>query len=321
MTTAISGKSVKSTKSKPLDIAGKWRMSGHSTEVGRFEWEAILILYRKRPQNSGTLEWRQTKGANAGAHRQGNWTFNGKTLALRWLTTHGTVEHPERQEPVHPEKLGISSKNLVAALQKRGLNLKELGIDPKKPVIDLKRLVLKLKKMQINPKDFGINPRKVFPPPLKRVQTVWTSSYVTPRFIKEGTYTVEYALPGVWEAEKIVSQTSPLLKGKWKMMGHSHLKEYWEAKLTLHARGGLEWKQVKGAITTGTRKGFWSYDGQTLKLDWYAPGGGQTEWLASTITGQAISNGRYTVDQGVPGDWWAEKLSPNCCSVKNKSPI
>ena len=56
---------------------GNWKMGGYQVNVPRSAWEAALILRANR-----TLSWKETKGANVGAKREGRWTVCDGTLLM-----------------------------------------------------------------------------------------------------------------------------------------------------------------------------------------------------------------------------------------------
>jgi len=64
------------------NLAGSWKMAGHQT--GFNDWEADLAL-----NSGGTLSWTETKGANVGATRNGNWQFDGTTFTMSWTSPLG----------------------------------------------------------------------------------------------------------------------------------------------------------------------------------------------------------------------------------------
>jgi hypothetical protein len=65
--------------SEQINLAGKWLMSGRQYNVDRSDWEADLLLYE-----DGTLTWKETKGANVGAVRQGTWSFDGQKFEMSY---------------------------------------------------------------------------------------------------------------------------------------------------------------------------------------------------------------------------------------------
>ena len=65
--------------SKKIDLSGNWRMSGRQTNVERSSWEADLVLHK-----NGTLNWKETKGANVGATRTGKWSYDGKLFEMSY---------------------------------------------------------------------------------------------------------------------------------------------------------------------------------------------------------------------------------------------
>jgi hypothetical protein len=60
-------------------FAGTWLMDGRQASVQRSAWEARLEL-----RANGTLTWKETKGANVGAQRDGRWELEGSALHMRY---------------------------------------------------------------------------------------------------------------------------------------------------------------------------------------------------------------------------------------------
>jgi len=63
-----------------INLSGKWKLEGHQTNVDHSAWKADLVL-----NQNGTLTWKETQGANVGATRTGNWSFNGKTFTMSYM--------------------------------------------------------------------------------------------------------------------------------------------------------------------------------------------------------------------------------------------
>jgi len=67
---------------------GNWKMGGFQVNVPRSGWEASLELRANR-----TLSWKETKGANVGAKREGRWTVrDGVVLMVYQAPNVGRVE-------------------------------------------------------------------------------------------------------------------------------------------------------------------------------------------------------------------------------------
>lgn len=67
---------------------GNWKMEGFQVNVPRSAWEASLVLRADR-----TLSWKETKGANVGAKREGRWTVrDGVVLMVYQAPNVGRVE-------------------------------------------------------------------------------------------------------------------------------------------------------------------------------------------------------------------------------------
>lgn len=60
-------------------LAGNWKMTGSQRIFPDVVWEADLILYP-----DGTLSWTETKGANVGANRIGEWEYDGNTFKMHY---------------------------------------------------------------------------------------------------------------------------------------------------------------------------------------------------------------------------------------------
>ena len=62
-----------------MNISGLWKLAGHQNLFPNVRWEADLLL-----NQNGTLTWTETKGANVGAFRKGNWTLSGDKFYFQY---------------------------------------------------------------------------------------------------------------------------------------------------------------------------------------------------------------------------------------------
>lgn len=76
------------------EFAGTWMMNGRQTVMLRFAWEAELVL-----EANGELTWKETKGGNVGARREGYWDLDGPTLRMRYLAPGVGLADWVAQEP------------------------------------------------------------------------------------------------------------------------------------------------------------------------------------------------------------------------------
>lgn len=60
-------------------FAGTWTMNGNQVNVPHSGWEARLEL-----KASGTCNWKETKGANTGATRNGNWVIETNIFQMNY---------------------------------------------------------------------------------------------------------------------------------------------------------------------------------------------------------------------------------------------
>ena len=59
--------------------AGNWMMNGRQANVPRSGWEASLIL-----EANGMMTWKEVKGMNVGAQRNGTWELDGTVFRMRY---------------------------------------------------------------------------------------------------------------------------------------------------------------------------------------------------------------------------------------------
>jgi hypothetical protein len=79
--------------SSVINLSGTWHMSGHQSNVPNSYWEAELIL-----RTNGSLFWKETKGANVGATREGNWNYDDKEFTMHYTAPNsGLVEWESNQ--------------------------------------------------------------------------------------------------------------------------------------------------------------------------------------------------------------------------------
>jgi hypothetical protein len=62
-----------------MDMTGLWKMTGHQNMFPNVQWEADLLL-----KAGGALTWTETKGANVGAARRGDWTLSDTTFYFQY---------------------------------------------------------------------------------------------------------------------------------------------------------------------------------------------------------------------------------------------
>jgi len=63
----------------PMKQAGLWKLTGKQNMFPNLIWEADLVL-----QPDGKMTWTETKGANVGASRNGNWTLTSGGLYFQY---------------------------------------------------------------------------------------------------------------------------------------------------------------------------------------------------------------------------------------------
>lgn len=59
-------------------------MEGRQTGVEKSDFKAVLTL-----NSDGTLDWRETEGANVGGTRNGTWEFDGAAFTMKWSSAKG----------------------------------------------------------------------------------------------------------------------------------------------------------------------------------------------------------------------------------------